>query len=113
MTAVKYILGFEESEIARLDGQAAQIAESTRTLLRAAGIAPGMRVLDLGTGLGAVAFELADLLLFHLPDRVEVVRHELGIESLEARLVAAIAEADATVIPPALVGCWGSRRDDV
>src|SRR2546423_15332094 len=61
MTAATYILGFDAAEIARLDAQSARIAQPTRALLRAAGIAPGMRVLDLGTGLGAVAFELAEL----------------------------------------------------
>jgi SAM-dependent methyltransferase len=58
----QYVLGSDEPEIARLDGQAAMSAAATRLLLRAGGrIAPGMRVLDLGTGLGHVAFEVAEL----------------------------------------------------
>lgn len=48
-------------ELARLDAQAASIATPTGLFLRSAGIAPGMRVLDLGTGLGHVAFQLAEL----------------------------------------------------
>lgn len=130
---MKYILGSEEAEIARLEQQAEQLAPPTRILLGAAGIAPGMRVLDLGTGLGHVALELAQrvgptgevvgvdqaaglleraerrraaagvenvrflegdarryrdaepfdaivarLLLFHLPDAADVVRHHLA-----------------------------------
>ncbi len=60
-TDVDYVLGSDPAELARLDAQATQIAPATRTLLRAAGIRPGMRVLDLGTGLGHVAGELAEL----------------------------------------------------
>jgi ubiquinone/menaquinone biosynthesis C-methylase UbiE len=50
-----YVLGDDSEELARLDRQAASIAGATRLLLQAAGVAPGMRVLDLGTGLGHVA----------------------------------------------------------
>jgi SAM-dependent methyltransferase len=56
-----YSLGASERELARLDAQAASIAMPTALLLRAAGIRTGMRVLDLGTGLGHVAFQVADL----------------------------------------------------
>jgi ubiquinone/menaquinone biosynthesis C-methylase UbiE len=57
-----YVLGSGDAEIARLDGQASSIAGATEALLRAAGIGGPMRVLDLGTGLGHVAFQVADLL---------------------------------------------------
>ena len=57
-----YVLGSDEPEIARLDAQASSIAAPTDTLLRAAGIGGDMRVLDLGTGLGHVAFLVAALL---------------------------------------------------
>jgi ubiquinone/menaquinone biosynthesis C-methylase UbiE len=57
-----YVLGGDEAEIARLDAQAAMAAPATRLLLEAGGrISPGMRVLDLGTGLGHVAFDVANL----------------------------------------------------
>ena len=59
--APAYVLGSDEAEIARLDGQAAAIALPSRLLLQIGGIGPGMRVLELGTGLGAVAFQLAEL----------------------------------------------------
>jgi ubiquinone/menaquinone biosynthesis C-methylase UbiE len=50
-----YVLGSDHHELARLDRQADQIEPATRLLLQVAGIGPGMRVLDLGTGLGHVA----------------------------------------------------------
>jgi len=56
-----YVLGSSDQEIERLDRQSASIEGATRLLLRAAGIAPGMRVLDLGTGIGHVAMLVADL----------------------------------------------------
>jgi SAM-dependent methyltransferase len=59
--APRYSLGASDHEISRLDTQAAAIEEATRLLLRVAGIAPGMRVLDLGTGIGHVAMLVADL----------------------------------------------------
>ena len=62
MTEVQpYSLGASEFELARLDAQAAGIAAPTALFLRSAGIAAGMRVLDLGTGLGHVAFQLSEL----------------------------------------------------
>jgi SAM-dependent methyltransferase len=131
-SAPGYVLGSDDAEVARLDLQAGAIAPPTGLLLQAAGVGPGMRVLDLGTGLGHVAFAVADmvgpggtvvgidqsatllgiaearrraagvqhvrfeegdartfradasfdavvmrLLLFHLPDAVDVLRHHL------------------------------------
>lgn len=56
-----YVLGSGDPEIARLDGQAEALRSGTAVLLGAAGIRPGMRVLELGTGVGHVAFQLAEL----------------------------------------------------
>ena len=56
-----YSLGSSDAEIARLEAQAEFLREPTRVLLEASGIGPGMRVLDLGTGLGHVAAAVADL----------------------------------------------------
>jgi SAM-dependent methyltransferase len=51
----RYVLGNDAQELARLDFQANLIDAPTRLLLREAGLRTGMRVLDLGTGLGHVA----------------------------------------------------------
>src|SRR5262245_47424054 len=61
----EYVLGSEPPELVRLDRQAAWLEPATRWLLRQAGIAPGMRVLDLGTGLGHVARLAGDLVGQH------------------------------------------------
>lgn len=57
MTA--YLLGHDPDELARLEHQAMVLVPATRAVLRMAGIVPGMRVLDLGTGAGDVALEVA------------------------------------------------------
>ncbi len=51
-----YVLGTTEWEHDRLIRQAARLGFATEQLLRDAGIKPGHRVLDIGSGLGDVAF---------------------------------------------------------
>jgi len=48
-------------ELARLEVQGSALGPATRIILGAAGIRPGMRVLDLGCGVGDVAFVAAEL----------------------------------------------------
>ncbi|HVY57265.1 MAG TPA: methyltransferase domain-containing protein [Xanthobacteraceae bacterium] len=55
MSQVPYILGHSESELRRLMRQAAVLAPITRRLLSEAGLARGMRVLDVGCGAGDVS----------------------------------------------------------
>ncbi len=55
-----YVLGHRAEELARLDGQAKMLEPATRLALQLAGIGPGMRVVDLGTGTGEVALLVAE-----------------------------------------------------
>jgi SAM-dependent methyltransferase len=57
-----YLLGHSDRELQRLTSQATLIEPITRELLLDAGIEPGMRVLDVGTGRGDVAFLAAELI---------------------------------------------------
>lgn len=56
-----YVLGHSERELARLERQAGFFAEMTRDILVRAGLEPGMRVLDVGCGVGDVTAIAADL----------------------------------------------------
>ena len=56
-----YILDHSEAETIRLQTQAKILRPITERLLRSAGIRPGMRVLDLGSGAGDVAILAAEL----------------------------------------------------
>jgi ubiquinone/menaquinone biosynthesis C-methylase UbiE len=59
--AAPYVLGHSAQELQRLTLQARLLAPITRRLLLAAGVASGMRVLDVGSGMGDVAFLAAEL----------------------------------------------------
>jgi len=50
-----------DDELARLEQQGSALGLATRLIFAAAGIGPGMRVLDLGCGVGDAAFLAADL----------------------------------------------------
>lgn len=57
--SLAYALGYTSSEHDRLIRQATRIAPYTKRLFLEAGIGPGQRILDLGSGLGDVAMLLA------------------------------------------------------
>lgn len=58
---VEYALGHSSRELDRLTFQGTVFAPFTRQLFTQAGIKPGMRVLDVGSGSGDVSFLAADL----------------------------------------------------
>src|SRR5215475_4082332 len=58
---VDYAMGHSSRELDRLSFQGTVFAPYTRHLLIEAGLMPGMRVLDVGSGSGDVSFLAADL----------------------------------------------------
>jgi len=56
-----YVLGHSARELSRLRAQAQFLESATRAFLHEAGLSPGMRILDVGSGAGDVAFLAADL----------------------------------------------------
>src|SRR6476619_4866632 len=60
-TASNYVLGQSDHEYERLMFQARILRPYTEKFFRAAGLAPGMRVLDVGSGMGDVALLSADI----------------------------------------------------
>ena len=86
--ASPYALGSTDAEHERLIRQAARVAPLTERLFRKAGIGPGQRVLDLGSGVGDVAMLVARL----VGHSGEVVGIERDLRSL-ARAWARVAEA--------------------
>ena len=60
-TASNYVLGQSVHEYERLMLQARILRPYTEKFFRAAGLAPGMRVLDVGSGMGDVALLSADI----------------------------------------------------
>ncbi|WP_245905755.1 class I SAM-dependent methyltransferase [Mycolicibacterium palauense] len=61
MHETPYVLGHSDHELGRLRRQAAMLDSTTREYLLSAGLTPGMRVLDVGSGAGDVAFLAAAL----------------------------------------------------
>src|ERR1700690_4014759 len=58
---VEYVLGHSSRELDRLSFQGTVLAPFSRHLFNQAGIVPGMRVLDVGSGSGDVSFLAAEL----------------------------------------------------
>ncbi len=61
MKNLPYVLGHSAFELERLARQERLIGKMTREYFANAGIGPGMRVLDVGSGTGVVAFHAAEL----------------------------------------------------
>jgi SAM-dependent methyltransferase len=82
-----YALGHSTQELERLSAQAQVLDPLTRQFFREAGIERGMRVLDVGTGTGDVAFLAADL--------VGTTGEVIGVDKAPAALAIARARAEA------------------
>ncbi len=80
-----YVLGHSDHELNRLRSQARLLEAVTRHYLQQAGIAEGMRVLDVGSGAGDVAFLVAEL--------VGETGSVIGVDQAPAAVSAATAAA--------------------
>ena len=84
----EYVLGYTVAEHERLIRQAALIAPYTERLFRQAGIGPGHRVLDLGSGVGDVSMLLARI-IGPSGEVVGIERDSSSISRAESRASAA------------------------
>lgn len=82
-----YVLGHTPRELDRLDRQGALYRDATHRVLGDAGVGPGMRVLDLGSGSGDVAFLAGE--------RVGPTGLVVGVERNGGTVEAARRRADA------------------
>jgi ubiquinone/menaquinone biosynthesis C-methylase UbiE len=82
----EYVLGHSEKELERLQRQGAFYAEFTRRVLEKAGVREGMRVLDIGCGVGDVSMVAADL--------VGPSGHVLGLDRSSVALATARSRLD-------------------
>jgi len=97
-----YPLGYSESEAQRLAKQAAFFEDLTEDVLRRAGIAAGMHVLDLGCGVGDVSFLAARMVgadgtvlgIDRNASSIEIARKRAALENIQNVLFEA-AELDA------------------
>jgi SAM-dependent methyltransferase len=108
-TTTDYALGSAERERERLIGQAGQLGRISERMLREAGLEPGMRVLEVGTGMGDVAMLAAAIVgpegsvtgIERDPAMIEAAERrfaDLGVDNV--RLIQAdVAEADVDGAP--------------
>lgn len=112
-TTDTYLLGRSDAETERLIRQARIVGPFTRAFLQQAGIAPGMRVLDIGSGAGDVAMLAAELVgpagtvlgLDHNPRVLAVAReraqaarlHQLAFAALDLTREEPAGEFDAII----------------
>src|SRR2546429_876793 len=83
-----YVLGESEAEFRRLEMQSAFIRDLTEDVLKRAGLRPGMRVLDIGCGVGDVAL-LAGELVGPTGSVLGVDRSAASIKTAERRVAQA------------------------
>jgi 2-polyprenyl-3-methyl-5-hydroxy-6-metoxy-1,4-benzoquinol methylase len=82
-----YVLGHSEQELARLTEQARIVGPITRRFFSEAGLVPGMRVLDVGSGVGDVSFLASDF-VGETGAIVGVDRSSAAVEAARARALA-------------------------
>jgi ubiquinone/menaquinone biosynthesis C-methylase UbiE len=82
--ASSYPLGYSEDEAPRLARQAALLEDLTEDVFRRAGIISGMRVLDLGSGVGDVSF-LAARIVGPSGTVLGIERNALSVETASQR----------------------------
>src|SRR3982074_2655319 len=87
MAEAACVLGHSKQELRRLMLQAENLRPITTRLLREAGLAPGMRVVDLGCGVGDVALLAAEM--------VGPTRTAIGIDPTTTAIVTASKGASA------------------
>jgi ubiquinone/menaquinone biosynthesis C-methylase UbiE len=90
-----YLLGHSDFELQRLARQAKQTAPATREFFREAGMVHCMRVLDVGSGTGDVAFVAADL----AAPAGEVIGTDIASAAIAAARDGASARGLAQVTP--------------
>jgi ubiquinone/menaquinone biosynthesis C-methylase UbiE len=88
-----YSLGHSGSELARLQKQGELYAEFTRNVFLKAGLQPGMRVLDVGCGVGDVSMEAARI--------VGPSGAVIGLDQSDAALAIAARRAALSGLPQA------------
>jgi ubiquinone/menaquinone biosynthesis C-methylase UbiE len=100
----QYVLGNTDAEQERLIRQAARLDPFTERLFRGAGIGPGQRILDIGSGVGDVAM-LASRLVGPSGEIVGIERNERSIARATARVAEAglhnitFIQSDVTQVP--------------
>lgn len=98
----EYVLGHSAAELRRLIEQAAFFGDLTADLFRRAGLGPGMSVLDIGCGVGDVAFLAASLVgptgsvvgIDRAAEAVAVARQRAGVAETE-NVAFEVADASA------------------
>jgi ubiquinone/menaquinone biosynthesis C-methylase UbiE len=88
-----YALGYSDNEFRRLERQAAFFRDLTEDVLRRAGLAPGMHVLDVGCGVGDISILAATL----VGPTGSVLGIDRSVESLEVARRRAAAADQASV----------------
>jgi len=103
----EYVLGHSAAELQRLIDQAAFFGDLTADLFRRAEIRPGMSVLDVGCGVGDVAFLAASLVgptgsvlgIDRAAEAVALARERAGFAATDN---VTFEVADAATFPPAI-----------